>query len=228
MAFFVILVLIVIAIVVSDSSNKKKRAEEEQREAQKAKTDVASASHSIFRLLEALDILEDEIKGYSGNLGFYRSIGSDMETHDSVFELKYCIINSKRNPSVKETIDSIVHEEVLRNRAKKSGETLPAQRSSDNYTVWRHLTDEQFDVLSDTIPRLDQKRDEDNDIVLTGSLPLRFDNPSNYNSYMHRASVYVRALAEAIHAKFPAYGFEADTYGIHFRDKNGVVSYNGI
>ncbi|MBQ6207231.1 MAG: hypothetical protein IJK52_09135 [Oscillospiraceae bacterium] len=68
MAFLVILALIVIAIAVSSSASKKKREEEERIEAQKAKTDVASASQSIFRLLEALDILEDKIKGYRGNL----------------------------------------------------------------------------------------------------------------------------------------------------------------
>ena len=228
MAFFIILALIVIAIAVSSSANKKKREEEARIEAQKAKTDVASASQSIFRLLEALDILEDKIKGYRGNLNFYRNIGPDIKTHDSVFEIKYCIINSKRNPSVQEALDSIIRERGMRTAAKKAGESSLTVSSPDNYTVWRHLTDEQVELLYDMMIDLDEQRDEDNDIVLTGSLPLRFDNPSNYDSYTRKANVYVRALAEAIHAKFPQYGFEANTYGIQFNDKNGVVSYNGI
>ena len=228
MAFFVILALIVIAIAVSSSANKKKREEEARIEAQKAKTDVASTFGYTCRMLEALDILEEELKHYQGNLGFYRHIGPDIKTHDSDFELQYVIIHSHRNPSVKEALDSLVRERTLRTIAKKSGETLPTKRSSENYTVWCNLPDERFDVLFDMITDLNQERDEDNDIILKGSLWLRFDNPSSYNGYTRKANVYIRALAEAIHAKFPQYGFEANTYGILFNDKNGVVSYNGI
>ena len=228
MTFFVILVIIVIAIAVSNSASKKKREEEERQQIQKAKADVAAASQSIFRLLEALDILEDKIKGYSGNLNFYRNIGPSIKTHDSVFEMTYGIINSKRNPLVKEALVAIVDERGMRNDAKKSGESSSTASSFYKDTVWRDYSDEQIKLLYDMMIDLDEGRSEYNDIELKGELPLRFDNPSGYDSYKRKANVYVRALAEAIHAKFPEYGFEANTYGISFHGKNGLVSYDGI
>lgn len=229
MTFFVILVVIVIAIAVSDSAKKKTREEEERQEAQKAKTDVAAAVPSICRMLEALDILEDRIKWRDEDLNFFHHIGISIQTHDSVFQVKCFIINSNENPSVQKDLDSISREQALRATAKKLGETLPTKnRGPDNYTVWCSLTDEQFDIVSDMITGLDQERNKDDDIVLKGDLPLRFDNPSDYDSYTHKANVYVRALTEAIHAKCPEYGLEANSYGIHFTGKNGVVSYDGI
>ena len=127
---------------------------------------------------------------------------------------------------MKEAIDSIWKEESKRHRIARErpeyGQEMPSTlENPDDYTVWNRLTDEQVELLGE-ISTLDQRRDEDNDIVLEGSLILRCD------SYPYKVNMYVRALAEAIHKKFPAYGFEADTYGIHFNDKNGVVSYKGI
>ena len=222
--FFVIIVLVVAIAMLSEASNNKKR----QEEYQKVKTAVASTFQYNCRMLEALDILEDVLKAHDQSLRFYRNIGPSMRTNDTVFELQYVILRSKRNPLVQKALDSIVDEETLRTTAKNSGKALPTRRDPDNYTVWCDLTDKQVDLLYDVITDFNQRRDEDNDIVLEGSLLLRFDNPSGYNSYTYRVNMYVKALAEAIHERFPRYGFEADTYGIHFNDKNGVVSYKNI
>ena len=221
MELFVICVLIVLAFFASDSANKRRR----EKELQKVKADVASAFRYTCRMLETLDILEDVLKPYGDRLYFYRAIGPNLRKTDTLFELKCIILRSRRYPLVQNAVDSIVREQELRYDAKMSGEPLS---SFENYTVWRDATDEQLARLHDITTVFDQRRTEANDIMLETSLLLRFDNPLSYDAYCYKVNMYVRALAEAIHKKFPAYGFEADTYGIHFNDKNGVVSYKGI
>ena len=227
-ALFVIIVLflVFVAPMMAVPSNKENKEEEYQ----KAKSDVARTFPDTCRMLEALDILEDVLKPCGNGLNFCRYIEPSLQTNDTVFKLQCSIINSnsRRSPKVQESLNSIVREKSLRTAAKNSGERLPTVRGPDNYTVWCHLTDKQIDTVDDMITDFNQLRNEYNDIVLEGSLLLRFDNPSGYNSYTYRVNMYVKALAEAIHERFPRYGFEADTYGIHFRDKNGVVSYKDI
>lgn len=228
MTFFVILVIIVIAIAVSNSASKKKREEEERQQAQKAKADVAAALPSICRLLESLDILESVLKAHDERLHFWRNIALSLKTDDTVFELQYVIIRSGRNPEVKKHLDSITLERGWRNYAKESGKPLSTIRSANDDAVWCDLPDEQLEMLYDMTIYFDEERDKDNDITLKGSLPLRFGNPSSRGAYIYKSNMYVKVLAEAIHAKCPEYGFQADTYGINFHDKNGVVSYDGI
>ncbi len=222
MVVFFVIVVLVFAITVSDSSNKKKREEEYQ----KVKTEGAAGFRDVCRVLEALDMLEDVLKAHDRSLHFYRHIAPYAQTYDTVFKIQYIIIKSSRNPFVKEAIDSIWKEESKRHRIARErsqyGHEMPSTlENPDDYTVWNRLTDEQVELLGE-ISTLDQRRDEDNDIVLEGSLILRCD------SYPYKVKMYIKALSEAIHEKFPDYGFEASSNGIRFNDKNGVISYKDI